>query len=69
MMELREETFFGTDIVPSVVRFAAMNLYLHDIGGKAESLIREDVSLRSKPSVLVDIVLNALKLNALKLYL
>ena len=54
---LREEMFFGVDIVDSVVRLAAMNMYLHGIGGEAESLVRADDSLRSKPSTLVDLVL------------
>jgi type I restriction enzyme M protein len=30
--KLRRETFSGYDIVPGVVRLAAMNLYLHGIG-------------------------------------
>jgi type I restriction enzyme M protein len=54
---LREKMFFGVDIVDGVVRLAAMNMYLHGIGGEAESLVRADDSLRSKPSELVDLVL------------
>ncbi len=40
--QLREETFTGADIVPEVVRLAAMNLYLHGIGNGASPIERRD---------------------------
>lgn len=53
---LREETFFGTDIVDSVVRLAAMNMFLHGIGGRETPVERGD-SLAQAPARAVDIVL------------
>ncbi|AZI43429.1 SAM-dependent DNA methyltransferase [Deinococcus psychrotolerans] len=53
---LRESTFHGTDIVDSVVRLAAMNMFLHGIGGKSTPVERAD-SLAKQPSMGVDIVL------------
>jgi len=40
--KLREETFSGCDIVPEVVRLAAMNLYLHGIGNGESPIERRD---------------------------
>lgn len=53
---LRERTFHGTDIVDSVVRLAAMNFFLHGIGGQTTPVERQD-SLAQPPSRAVDIVL------------
>lgn len=53
---LRDQTFFGTDIVDSVVRLAAMNMYLHGIGG-SRSPIRSGDSLAADPGVRYDVVL------------
>ncbi|PNY81660.1 HsdM family class I SAM-dependent methyltransferase [Deinococcus koreensis] len=54
--DLRERTFYGADIVDSVVRLAAMNMFLHGIGGQATPVERVD-SLAQPPSRAVDIVL------------
>jgi type I restriction enzyme M protein len=54
--ELKERTFYGTDIVDSVVRLAAMNMFLHGIGGRTTPVERAD-SLAQPPSKAVDIVL------------
>lgn len=54
--DLRERTFHGTDIVDSVVRLAAMNFFLHGIGGQTTPVSRQD-SLANPPSKAVDIVL------------
>lgn len=54
--DLRERTFHGTDIVDSVVRLAAMNMFLHGIGGQTTPVERAD-SLAQPPSQAVDIVL------------
>jgi len=40
--QLRENTFSGGDIVPEVVRLAAMNLYLHGIGNGESPITRRD---------------------------
>ena len=40
--KLKRETFTGYDIVPGVVRLAAMNLYLHGIGDGECPIIRAD---------------------------
>ncbi len=53
---LIEKTFFGNDIVDSVVRLCVMNLYLHGISGD-ESPITVGDSLTSEPSQHYDIVL------------
>jgi type I restriction enzyme M protein len=53
---LKEKTFFGSDIVDSVVRLCVMNLYLHGISGQ-ESPITVGDSLTSKPTADYDIVL------------
>lgn len=53
---LRERTFYGADIVDSVVRLAAMNFFLHGIGGHTTPVQRQD-SLAQPPSRAVDIVL------------
>jgi type I restriction enzyme M protein len=42
---LRFDTFTGYDIVPGVVRLAAMNLYLHGIGEDASPVHRSDALL------------------------
>ena len=44
---MREESFFGTDIVAEVVRLCAMNLYLHGIGG-AQSPVKQADALLSE---------------------
>lgn len=53
---LREKTFYGADIVDSVVRLAAMNMFLHGIGGQTTPVHRED-SLAKAPGQRFDIVL------------
>lgn len=50
---LKKNTFHGTDIVDSVARLCAMNLYLHGIGGEDRPID----SLLSDRGVRVDIVL------------
>ncbi|HYM03536.1 MAG TPA: class I SAM-dependent DNA methyltransferase [Stellaceae bacterium] len=55
-MKLRRDTFFGFDIVPGVVRLAAMNLYLHGIGEDESPIKRED-ALLAKPNTNWDYVL------------
>jgi type I restriction enzyme M protein len=53
---LRDGTFHGFDIVDSVVRLAAMNLYLHGIGG-LESPVRNQDSLIGDPGTRYDLIL------------
>ncbi|MCB2377228.1 type I restriction-modification system subunit M [Hymenobacter sp. BT635] len=53
---LRHETFYGFDIVDSVVRLAAMNLYLHGVGG-LESPVRNQDSLASDSGERFDLIL------------
>ena len=53
---LKFDTFRGRDIVDSVVRLCAMNLYLHGIGGD-ESPIEAEDSLISDPGDRFDVVL------------
>jgi len=53
---LKFDTFRGKDIVDSVVRLCAMNLYLHGIGGD-ESPIEAEDSLISDPGDRFDMVL------------
>lgn len=53
---LNERAIRGTDIVPSVARLCAMNLYLHGLGGGDETLIEISDSLATKPAP-VDMVL------------
>ncbi|MGY2132369.1 type I restriction-modification system subunit M [Hymenobacter sp. HD11105] len=53
---LRNGTFYGSDIVDSVVRLAAMNLYLHGIGGLESPVLTRD-SLASDPGERHDIIL------------
>lgn len=43
--KLRRDTFKGFDIVPGVVRLAAMNLYLHGIGDDESPVVRADALL------------------------
>jgi type I restriction enzyme M protein len=43
--KMREEGFFGTDIVAEVVRLCAMNLYLHGIGGSTSPVKQADALL------------------------
>jgi hypothetical protein len=45
---VRNETFTGYDVVPGVVRLAAMNLYLHGIGDSQSPVTRKD-SLLADP--------------------
>jgi type I restriction enzyme M protein len=54
--KLRTETFAGYDIVPDVVRLAAMNMYLHGIG-ETESPIVELDALATDPGRRWDMVL------------
>lgn len=44
-VKLRRKTFTGFDIVPGVVRLAAMNLYLHGIGEDESPITRADALL------------------------
>jgi type I restriction enzyme M protein len=53
---INEEAIRGTDIVPSVTRLCAMNLYLHGIGGGDRPLVATADSLARKPAP-VDMVL------------
>ena len=53
---LRDHTFHGTDIVDSVVRLAAMNLYLHGVGS-TESPVKNQDSLLSDPGDRYDFIL------------
>ena len=53
---LRDHTFHGTDIVDSVVRLAAMNLYLHGVGS-TESPVKNQDSLLSDPGERYDFIL------------
>jgi type I restriction enzyme M protein len=54
--QLKEETLSGTEIVDATARLAAMNLYLHGIGGD-ECPITVTDSLNQKPSTAYDMVL------------
>jgi type I restriction enzyme M protein len=54
---LREEMFYGADIVDGVVRLAAMNMYLHGIGTDEKALVEARDSLASEPSERYDLVL------------
>ena len=54
--KLRTQTFTGYDIVPDVVRLAAMNMYLHGIG-ETESPVHGRDSLAADPGERWDIVL------------
>jgi type I restriction enzyme M protein len=53
---LNERALHGTDIVPSVTRLCAMNLYLHGLGGSENPIVETADSLAKKPAV-VDMVL------------
>lgn len=53
---LKEKALRGADIVDSVVRLCAMNLYLHGIGGD-ESPVESKDALRAKVAEEVDMVL------------
>jgi type I restriction enzyme M protein len=53
---LNEEAIQGTDIVPSVARLCAMNLYLHGMGGGDRTLVEIGDSLVKRPAQ-VDMVL------------
>src|SRR5947207_1108995 len=53
---LNEEAIRGTDIVPSVTRLCAMNLYLHGMGGSDKTIVETADSLAKKPAS-VDMVL------------
>jgi type I restriction enzyme M protein len=55
--KLKRDTFTGIDIVPGVVRLAAMNLYLHGIGDEEICPLRRDDALLTKPSQNWDYVL------------
>ncbi len=53
----RRDTFRGFDIVPGVVRLAAMNLYLHGIGDEEICPVHREDALLNKPSHNWDYVL------------
>lgn len=53
---LRYDTFYGTDIVDSVVRLCVMNLHLHGVGGDKSPVETKD-SLISAPRERFDMVL------------
>jgi type I restriction enzyme M protein len=53
---LNEEALHGTDIVPSVTRLCAMNLYLHGLGGSDRTIVETADSLAKRPAT-VDMVL------------
>ena len=57
--ELRERSIYGIDIVPGVVRLAAMNLYLHGLEMPEDktSLIENRDALEREPTRLVEMVL------------
>ena len=55
---LKEKALRGNDIVDSVVRLCAMNLYLHGIGGKDCPIVTDDALAKPLPAdEMVDIVL------------
>ena len=54
---LRNEAFKGNDIVDSVVRLCAMNLYLHGIGGVDCPIVNQDALAKSVGEDKVDMVL------------
>ena len=54
---LRERGFAGFDIVPGVARLAAMNLYLHGLGGGTETPITRADALAADPARRWDVVL------------
>ena len=54
--KLKEKTLSGTEIVDATARLAAMNLYLHGVGGD-ECPITVTDSLNQKPSTAYEIVL------------
>ncbi len=56
---LRERTFYGADIVPSVVRLCAMNLFLHglEMPEDQQLLVENTNSLEKDPERLFDLVL------------
>jgi len=53
---INEEALHGTDIVPTVTRLCAMNLYLHGLGGTTKTIVETKDSLALKPR-LADMVL------------
>ena len=53
---INEEALHGTDIVPSVTRLCAMNLYLHGLGGSDRTIVETADSLAKRPAI-VDMVL------------
>jgi len=55
--KLRRRTFTGIDIVPGVVRLAAMNLYLHGIGDEETCPVHREDALLTKPGEVWDYVL------------
>lgn len=54
---MRRDGFTGYDIVPGVARLAAMNLYLHGLGGNGDTPIRRTDSLLADPGQRWDVVL------------
>ena len=54
--KMREESFFGSDIVAEVVRLCAMNLYLHGLGGD-KPLVRQADALLNDDGTRYDLVL------------
>jgi type I restriction enzyme M protein len=53
---INEEALHGIDIVPSVTRLCAMNLYLHGLGGIDKTIVETKDSLAKQPAV-ADMVL------------
>jgi type I restriction enzyme M protein len=53
---INEEALHGMDIVPSVTRLCAMNLYLHGLGGVDKTIVETKDSLAKQPAP-VDMVL------------
>lgn len=47
---INEEALHGMDIVPSVTRLCAMNLYLHGLGGTDKTIVETKDSLAKKPA-------------------
>jgi len=63
--QLKEETLSGTEIVDATARLAAMNLYLHGVGGD-ECPITVTDSLNQKPSTAFDMVLTNPPFHAIR---
>jgi type I restriction enzyme M protein len=55
---INEEALHGTDIVPSVTRLCAMNLYLHGLGGSENPIVETADSLAKKPAMVAMVLTN-----------